>query len=101
MGRTDDFFRAGGHSLLAARLVAQVNEAFGVEVPISTFLQRPTVASLAYAVTAATTGPETGLAPITPRNRRTAVRPVSELGRPSDEEGESLLRDPQETEVQP
>ncbi|MER7221944.1 non-ribosomal peptide synthetase [Streptomyces rubradiris] len=100
VGRTDDFFRAGGHSLLAARLVAQVNEAFDVQVPISAFLQRPTVASLADAVTAATTGAATGPAPITPRNRRIAVRPVSEAGRPGDEEGESLLRDTQEPEVQ-
>ncbi|MFE9676946.1 amino acid adenylation domain-containing protein [Streptomyces sp. NPDC006259] len=100
VGRADDFFRAGGHSLLAARLVAQVNEAFGVDVPISTFLQQPTVASLADAVTAAMTGTRTGPAPITPRSRRTAVRPVSEFDQPSGETGESLPGDAQETEVQ-
>ncbi|MFI9365175.1 amino acid adenylation domain-containing protein [Kitasatospora sp. NPDC053057] len=71
MGRTDDFFRAGGHSLLAARLVAQVNEAFGVEVPIATFLQRPTVAALADAVTGAAQAPKP--APIRPRTRRTGT----------------------------
>ncbi|MFI9157566.1 amino acid adenylation domain-containing protein [Kitasatospora aureofaciens] len=71
IGRADDFFRAGGHSLMAARLVAQVNEAFGVEVPIAAFLQRPTVAGLADAVTTATAAPRT--APIKPRARRTGT----------------------------
>ncbi|MFH9355450.1 amino acid adenylation domain-containing protein [Kitasatospora sp. NPDC017646] len=71
IGRADDFFRAGGHSLMAARLVAQVNEAFGVEVPIATFLQRPTVAGLADAVTTAAAAPKT--APIKPRARRTGT----------------------------
>lgn len=78
VGRADDFFRAGGHSLLAARLVAQVNEAFGVQVPIATFLQRPTVAGLADAVTLATAAPTTGPGPIRPRTRRTAARPLSD-----------------------
>ena len=100
VGRADDFFRAGGHSLLAARLVAQVNEAFGVQVPMATFLQRPTVASLAEAVTVATEAPATGPGPIRPRARRTAVRPLSELGQPSDEKSESLPRGAEETEVQ-
>ncbi|MEU6972350.1 amino acid adenylation domain-containing protein [Kitasatospora aureofaciens] len=71
IGRADDFFRAGGHSLMAARLVAQVNEAFGVEVPIAAFLQRPTVAGLADAVNTATAAPRT--APIKPRARRTGT----------------------------
>ncbi|MFD3664404.1 amino acid adenylation domain-containing protein [Streptomyces sp. NPDC058659] len=100
LGRADDFFRAGGHSLLAARLVAQVNEAFGVQVPISTFLQHPTVAGLADAVTAATAAPATGPAPIRPRTRRTAVQPLSETAPPADGKDESHLRDTQETEVQ-
>ncbi|GAA1173661.1 hypothetical protein GCM10009664_46040 [Kitasatospora gansuensis] len=78
VGRADDFFRAGGHSLLAARLVAQVNEAFGVQVPMATFLQRPTVASLADAVTLATTGATAGPGPIRPRTRRAAVRPLDQ-----------------------
>ncbi|MFC3452160.1 amino acid adenylation domain-containing protein [Amycolatopsis speibonae] len=98
VGRVDDFFRVGGHSLLAARLVAQVNEAFGVAVPMATFLQQPTVASLADAVTVATTGP--GAGPIKPRARRTAAL-LTGLDQLSDEKVESLLRDAGETEVRP
>ncbi|GEB55638.1 non-ribosomal peptide synthetase [Streptomyces gardneri] len=100
VGRTDDFFRAGGHSLLAARLVAQVNEAFGVEVSIATFLQRPTVASLADAVTAAVAGTASGPAPIRPRTRRSAVRPSSESDRTGGRSDQSHLPDTHETEVE-
>ena len=98
VGRDDDFFRVGGHSLLAARLVAQVNDAFGVAVPIALFLQRPTVASLADAVAVATAAPGTG--PIRPSTRRTAARLLSELDQLSAEKVESLLRDTEGTEVQ-
>ncbi|GAB3878285.1 hypothetical protein GCM10029964_028740 [Kibdelosporangium lantanae] len=99
VGRDDDFFRVGGHSLLAARLVAQVNDAFGVTVPMALFLQRPTVASLAGAVAGAAAGPPTG--PIGPSSRRTAARLLSDLDQLSDEEVESLLSDTDGTEVQP
>jgi amino acid adenylation domain-containing protein len=96
VGREDDFFRIGGHSLLAARLVAQVNDAFVVGVPIALFLQRPTVANLAAAVTVATAADR---GPVKPSNRRAAARLLSELDQLSDEEVESLLRET-ETEVQ-
>jgi acyl carrier protein len=101
VGREDDFFRIGGHSLLAARLVAQVNDAFGADVPMALFLQRPTVASLAGAVAVATAGPQTGRGPVGPSTRRAAARLLSELDQLSDEEVESLLRDSEGTEVQP
>jgi amino acid adenylation domain-containing protein len=97
VGREDDFFRVGGHSMLAARLVTQVNDAFGVEVPIALFLQRPTVASLADAVAVATAGAGTGPGPIRPGTRRTATRLLSELDQLSDEEVASLLRDAEGT----
>lgn len=100
VGREDDFFRIGGHSLLAARLVAQVNDAFVVDVPIALYLQRPTVANLAAAVVAATAGPEADRGPVKASTRRTAARLLSELDQLTDEEVESLLRDAEETEVQ-
>jgi pyochelin synthetase len=43
---TDDFLESGGDSLLAARLVAGVRSAFGVDVSVAVVLQRSTVEAL-------------------------------------------------------
>lgn len=44
---TADFFDMGGHSLLAAQLLAQVTKTFGRKVPLAVLLQSPTIASFA------------------------------------------------------
>jgi amino acid adenylation domain-containing protein len=43
----DNFFRVGGHSLLAARAAVRIGDAFGFSLALATFLEAPTIISLA------------------------------------------------------
>lgn len=57
----ENFFRIGGHSLLAARAAARVGDAFGVSLELSTFLENPTVIGLAKKVESLLATGQTGI----------------------------------------
>ncbi len=47
IGVTDDFFEIGGHSLLAARLLAKIESAFQERLPLTTLFEAPTIEKMA------------------------------------------------------
>jgi acyl carrier protein len=50
VGVHDNFWDLGGHSLLATKVLARVNETFGVELPLQTLFKSPTIASFTAAI---------------------------------------------------
>jgi len=50
VGIHESFFDLGGHSILAARLMAQIRSAFGAELPLHHIFRTPTISGLAAVV---------------------------------------------------
>ncbi|WP_017578196.1 non-ribosomal peptide synthetase [Nocardiopsis kunsanensis] len=65
VGIHDDFFRVGGDSVGAVRMVSRAADVFGTRLQVRTVFDRPTVAELAALLTAEGEGPaETALLPV-------------------------------------
>lgn len=73
IGINDNFFNVGGHSLLALRLIAEVQQYFQRTLPLAVLFERGTIKELAKLLREQIASPESSLVAIQPQGERTPV----------------------------
>jgi amino acid adenylation domain-containing protein len=73
VGVEQNFFELGGHSLLVLQVMARIRRRFGLEMPVRTVFEEPTIAGLATAVEAAEAQGLKAQTPILERRPRAAA----------------------------
>ncbi|HKH45887.1 MAG TPA: amino acid adenylation domain-containing protein, partial [Thermoanaerobaculia bacterium] len=76
VGVRDDFFALGGHSLLATQVISRLREVLGVDLPLRTLFEKPTIGALAEAVRQARQEGAPPAPPIVPA-ARSGLAPLS------------------------
>ena len=93
VGVHDNFFELGGHSLRGIQVIARVRKAFGVEIPLRTIFEEPTVAGLSLEIDNAKQLALRSVRPSPPKTIGLSSREelMARLQQLSDEEVDALL----------
>jgi enterobactin synthetase component F len=67
IGLDDDFFALGGHSALAARICVRIGDELGIHLPLTSFLESPTIAELGERIREIAAEGSGGLDAVVPR----------------------------------
>jgi amino acid adenylation domain-containing protein len=70
VGVNDNFFHLGGHSLVAVRLFAEIENKFGIKLPLSSLFEAPTISQLAAILRRGSCPSWSSIVPIQPHGTR-------------------------------
>jgi acyl carrier protein len=82
VGRRDNFFDLGGHSLLIIQLASRLRSAFGVEVPVRAFFDAPTLLEMTHTI---------AVSQIEDENSEEILQEIRELSQMSPDQVKNLL----------
>ncbi len=81
VGREDDFYQLGGHSLNATQIVSRIRDVFHIEIPLQSVFEKPTILDLAAHLQEEIQQPRAvtteAITPV-PRNRRLPLSAAQE-----------------------